>query len=112
VWAYSRDGNHGQKPLVVYDFTVGRSGSYARTFLKDFQGYLQTDAYAGYDRLCLPKDQGGGGCIALGCWAHVLRKFEEALIADPSSLASEILVKIRQLYGLCCINRIRVSNYV
>jgi len=101
IWTYGRIGNHGRKPLVVYDFTLSRSGSHAREFLKGFRGYLQTDAYGGYHCLCQPEDKGGQGCTSLGCWSHAYRKFKEALIANPTcALSSEMVEKIVRLYDV------------
>ena len=38
-------------PLVVYDFSRGRSRDAPIAFLKGFRGYLQADAFPGYDVL-------------------------------------------------------------
>jgi transposase/cell division protein FtsB len=98
IWVYARDGHHGQQPIVVYEYALGRSGLYPQTFLKDFKGHLQADAYPGYDKLYLPDGQGKVSCIETGCWAHVRRKFIEALLANPHSIAQEIIALIDQLY--------------
>ena len=45
-----------------------------RAFLKDYDGYLHTDGYAGYNKLT--------GVIHCNCLAHVRRKFHEAIIVD------------------------------
>ena len=42
--------------------------------LGDFAGYLQTDAYEGYNAVIYRN-----GITPLGFWAHVRRKFDEAL---------------------------------
>ena len=102
IWAYGREGSHGCKPLVVYDFTLSRSGIHVQEFLGNFKGYLQTDAYSGYNRMRLSKKAKArkveGECISVGCWAHVLRKFEEALISRPNSPVKEVIELIRLLY--------------
>ena len=49
-------------------------------FLNGFRGYLQTDGYAGYNAV--------EGAIHVGCWAHVRRKFDEALRAVPKGKRS------------------------
>ena len=43
-------------------------------FLKKFRGYLHTDAYPGYNKV--------EGVTRCGCWAHVRRKFVEAMPAE------------------------------
>ena len=70
MWVY-RTGNVG-KDIVLYEYTPGRSGENAEKFLKGFLGYLHTDGYAGYHRLL-------GQVTLVGCWAHMRRKFSDAL---------------------------------
>jgi len=48
LWVYVSDGNPA---TIVYDYTTDRSRAGPRAFLGDFRGYLQADAYAGYDAL-------------------------------------------------------------
>lgn len=47
-----------------------------KDFLQDFKSYLHADGYAGYHGL--PED-----ITVVGCWAHVRRKFDEALKSIP-----------------------------
>ena len=69
IWAYvSRNG-------TVYDATEDRSRDGPLSFLKTFRGYLQCDAYAGYDELFRRSD---GAAIEVGCWRRARRKFVEA----------------------------------
>lgn len=56
---------------VVYDFTEGRSGAYARTFLGGWRGELICDDYGGY-KACFEQ-----GIAEVGCMAHARRKFYE-----------------------------------
>jgi hypothetical protein len=72
--------------------------------LGNFKGYLQKDAYSGYNQVCISEKvkvkvrKAEGECISVGCWEHVLRKFEEALISIRNSPAKEIIELIRLLY--------------
>ncbi|MBF0517498.1 MAG: transposase [Nitrospirae bacterium] len=50
----------------------------ARSFLSGYEGYVQTDGYAGYDYL-----ESIEGIVHVGCWAHARRKFVEAIEAQP-----------------------------
>ena len=77
MWVY-RSGNDGLAPIVLFEYHPGRSGEYAERFLQGFQGYLHTDGYAGYNRLT--------EVTRCGCWAHVRRKFVEAV---PNTIATE-----------------------
>lgn len=61
------------KRIVLYDYHASRAGEVARHLLAEYQGYLQTDDYAGYHAIGkMP------GVTHLGCWAHARRKFVEA----------------------------------
>ena len=63
---------------VIFDYRPGRSRAGPREILKDFNGILQVDGYAGYnEQLSRPE-------IAwAACMAHVRRKFKDALECDP-----------------------------
>ena len=70
MWLY-RSGNDEKEPIVLYDYQPSRNGDHAVTFLKDFKGYVHSDGYSGYNKL---KD-----ITRVGCWAHLRRKFVEAI---------------------------------
>ena len=100
MWVYAGvsktvDAWDNQKPIVLYDYTAGRDAKFVSDFLKDFTGYVQSDAYSGYRPL-----SNSGNVTSLGCWAHVRRKFYEALTTNSSSIACEMMDKIGKLYGL------------
>lgn len=86
LWAYV-----GGNQDVVYDFTTGRSRTGPTSFLAGFQGTLQVDGYAAYNEVF--KTQ---GIDHAACWAHVRRKFENALKTDPAEAAG-VLQKIQEL---------------
>ena len=89
VWVYlNRDGRHW------YEFTESRKRDGPARVLMDFTGYLQADAYGGYDHLFAP-----GGAREVACWAHVRRKFVDAEATDPM-LAKEAVERIRVLFHL------------
>jgi transposase len=91
IWIAIGDRSH---PYSVYDFTPNRSGDGPARFFKDYQGYLQADAYTGYDALFK-----GGKVIEVGCWAHARRKFYEARTTDPQR-SHMALAYIRRLYAV------------
>lgn len=75
LWAYFGDRDN---PFVIYDYTPDRSRDGPERFLKHYlSGYLQSDAYAGYNGLH------ARGLVEVGCWAHARRKFHEARTSDP-----------------------------
>ena len=71
---------------MVYDATESRCRDGPLEFLKDFRGYLQCDAYAGYDELFR---QAKGSIVEVGCWAHARRKFVEAQKTSSRVLSNE-----------------------
>ncbi|QDV39463.1 IS66 family transposase [Tautonia plasticadhaerens] len=83
-----------RNPFCVYDFTHRRTRDGPERFLSDFRGYLQADAFTGYDRICAGPD-----VIRVACWAHVRRKFYECRTTAPI-LAHEALARIRRLYRI------------
>lgn len=46
---------------------------------KDFEGYLQADAYSAHDALFV-----AGKIVEVGCWMHARRKFHEARTSDST----------------------------
>jgi transposase len=95
LWAYAAyTENERRKPLVVYDFSISRSQSAPLSFLNSYAGYLQADAYPGYDRL-----YHGGSIQEIACWAHARRKFVEVTtIMKTPGRAHIALGFIEQLY--------------
>ena len=89
LWVYLGDAAH---PFNVFDFTVNRKRDGPQQFLANYQGYLQADAFSGYD--CI---YAGGQIIEVACWAHARRKFFDARSSSPAE-ASLILQMIRRLY--------------
>jgi transposase len=70
-------------PLVeglVFDFTESRGHEHLFTMFPGFNhGVLVGDGYAGYDAFAEKRP----GVVVAGCWAHVLRKFRDALDEAP-----------------------------
>ena len=71
MWLYRTSGDAAH-PVVLYDYQPDRKALRPQAFLKDFKGFLHADGYDVYHKL--PE------CICVvGCWAHLRRKFDEAL---------------------------------
>ena len=54
-------------PYDVYDFTENRKRDGPAEFLANYAGYLQADAFSGYDGIFTGS---GGQIIEVACWAH------------------------------------------
>lgn len=89
-WVYLGDKEH---PFTVFDYTPNRKRDGPERFLKDYRGYLQADAYTGYDRLYAGQD-----VIEVACWAHCRRKYFDAQETDAR--AAEMLALIGELYAV------------
>ena len=91
IWTYVGDESN---PYTVYDYTPDRTRAGPQRFLADYKGYLQADAYGGYDGIYVR-----GGVAEVACWAHARRKFFEAKETDGRR-AAEMLEFVRQLYAV------------
>lgn len=91
MWAV-RDAVGG---AVYFHYDKGsRGGDTARKLIGEYKGAVQTDGYEVYASF-----EGTPGKLMLGCWAHVRRKFVEALEEDRKH-ASEAIVHISKLYKI------------
>lgn len=92
-WPYVGDPLH---PLTVFDYTTSHQRDGPATFLQDYRGYLQADAFRGYDGIYLESQ---GRIIEVGCWAHARRKFHESRRLDPPRMETA-LAWIAKLYAV------------
>jgi transposase len=90
LWVYVGDGGH---PHTVFDYTRSRSREGPANFLEKFSGYLQADAFGGYDCIYASKT-----VIEVACWAHARRKFFESRESDGR--ADEMLLLIAEIYAV------------
>jgi transposase len=93
LWDYIGDESH---PGIVFDYTISHARDGPATFLKNFEGFLQADAYGGYDGIYTGSN---GRIVEVGCMAHARNKFTEAESTDPERvLAAKAWV--RKLYDV------------
>jgi transposase len=91
IWPYCGDAAH---PVIVYDYTTTRGRAGPEAFLKGYRGYLQADAYGGYDAFFRDPAR---GLTEVGCWAHARRYFHNALESDQAHMGPALFL-IAQLY--------------
>ena len=91
LWVYSGDEKH---PYDVYDYTADRSSRRPKEVLSGYSGYLQADAYKGYDDIYEKCD-----VTEVACWAHARRKFFDAQ-ETGGAYALMALAYIRKLYDV------------
>ncbi len=92
-WVYIGDDEH---PYDVFDFTESRVRDGPARFLGDYRGFLQADAFSGYDGIYL---ESAGTIQEVACWAHARRKFFDAR-STAAGEASLILGMIARLYDV------------
>ena len=78
LWQYGTPGG-----ATVFDFRMSRGREGPAHFLGKFEGILQTDAYAAYDR-----GVGGANIVHAACWAHSRRRFIDAVKLNKQDAAS------------------------
>lgn len=89
LWVYIDEPHH-----VVFDFTPTRSRAGPIRFLGNYSGYVQADAYSGYDEFFRISE-----ATEVGCNSHARRKFEYALDSDPVR-AARLMVLWGRLYEI------------
>ena len=67
-----RSGKRETKQLVVFNYRASRAGDVATNILAGYNRYFVSDGYSGYNEL-------GKEATRCGCWAHLRRKFYDAV---------------------------------
>jgi transposase len=91
MWVYC--SGRETPPLILYDYQMTRAGEHPRRFLKGFGGFLQVDGYVGYE--------GMENTTLVGCWAHVRRKFHDALKVLPAKSRATVTCPSRDGFNFC-----------
>lgn len=97
-YMWVQTGGPPGRPVVLFDYDASRGGQVPVRLLHDYRGYVMTDGYSGYNELMRTD-----GIEQLICWAHVRRRFVEAVKVQPKGkrgLADEAVALIGKLYGI------------
>jgi len=97
MWLFRTSGE-AKHQIILYDYQPDRKHIHPKEFLKGFSGYVHADGYDGYHKL--PENM-----TIVGCWAHVRRKFVDALKIlqkdkQPSSNAAKGIAYCDKLFLL------------
>jgi len=98
LWTYVRDDRPAgsqDAPAAWFAYSPDRRGEHPQQHLAKFQGILQADAFAGFDKLY--KD---GTIQEAPCMAHIRRKFYDLVEAHQSPIAIEAVERIAALYAI------------
>ena len=93
MWVYC-NGKINDRSIIIFDYKPTRKGANAEEFLKGWSGYLVRDQFSGYHVLKNVKH--------CGCWAHMRRRFIEAIPSDKklhsTSVAVQAVERIKRIY--------------
>ncbi len=78
-YMWVRVGGPPAQAIRLFHYADSRRGEVASALLAGYEGYLQTDDYAGYNTVCSENS-----ITQLGCWAHARRKFIDAQKANSN----------------------------
>jgi hypothetical protein len=81
---------------MVFDYTPTRSSAGPKEFLGNFAGFLQADAFTGYDAFFVDRN---GRMTEVACNAHARRRFYEARTSSAAGSAAA-LAFYAQLYAV------------
>jgi hypothetical protein len=101
-YMWIQKGGPPGKPAIRYHYAPSRGHEVPKHLLAGFRGYLQTDGYSAYGTALAARDD----VVAVGCWAHARRKFDEAIKAHGKKKAKKAgrarhgLEYIQQLYAI------------
>ena len=76
MWVYSSSAK-SDRQIRIFDYKSSRSGNNAKEFLEGFHNILVSDGFSGYNKI-------ENDVIRAGCWAHVRRKWKEAMPAGAT----------------------------
>ena len=98
MWVYVRDDRRSGStaaPAAWFAYTPNRQGLHPQTHLANFDGVLQADAYAGYDKI-----YADGRVKEAACMAHARRKIHDLHVRKATVTTTEALRRIGELYGI------------
>jgi transposase len=102
LWAYVRDDRPfagSAAPAVLLHYSRDRGGEHPERHLAAYSGFMQADAYGGYNGLYVDGRK-PGAIIEAACWAHGRRKFFELAELQKAPIAIEAVRRIDELFAI------------
>jgi transposase len=103
LWVYMRDDRPfcgAAPPAAAYFYSPDRTAARPAAHMANFTGFLQADAYAGFEKLYGPARTKPGPITEVACWAHTRRGFFEEWEHRKSPTAKEALDRIAAIYAI------------
>jgi transposase len=101
LWVYVRDDRPfcgPAPPAAAYFYSPDRGGKHPAQHLAGFAGFLQADAYAGFEALYNKPAAVNARISEVACWAHCRRKFYDVWEGKKSPVAREAIERIAAFY--------------
>jgi len=102
LWTYVRDDRpfaSRAPPAAVYFYSPDRTAVHPEEHLASWQGFMQADAYSGFNRLYEPMRQ-PGPIVEVACWAHARRYFVDLVRLQKAPLGLEAVARIDVLFAI------------
>jgi hypothetical protein len=103
LWVYlvdERPWSGNRPPAAYYRYSPDRKGERPKDDLARFTGFLQADAFTGYESLTNAEKGERPDIIHVACMAHARRHFYDAFVSTKSQLAEEALRRLQELYAI------------
>lgn len=105
LWVYVRDDRPfcgPAPPAAAYFYSPDRGGEHPAQHLAEFAGFLQADAYAGFEALYDGRRRAPGtmAITEVACWAHSRRNIFEVWGTTKSPVAKAGLDQIALIYAI------------
>jgi transposase len=102
LWGYVRDDRPfggSAAPAVLLHYARDRGGKHPERHLATYAGFMQADAYSGYNGLYV-EGRKPGPIIEVACWAHGRRKLFELAELQKAPVAIEAVRRIDELFAI------------
>jgi transposase len=103
LWVYVRDDRPfcgTAPPAAAYYYSPDRTAEHPANHMASFTGFLQADAYAGYETLYSAARIKPGPIVEVACWAHCRRKIFDVWETTKSPVAKEAIDRIAAVYAI------------
>ena len=102
LWAYVRDDTPfagTAASAALFHYSPNRDGAHPERHLAHYTGWLQADAYAGFNGLYVTGRK-PEHIVEAACWAHSRRKFFELAELQKAPIAIEAVNRIDALFAI------------
>ena len=102
LWTYVRDDRPfggPDPPAVTFFYSPDRSAKHPEQHLSSYAGFMQADAYAGFNRL-YDASRKPGRITEVACWSHARHNFFDLARLAKAPIAIEAVKRIDELFAI------------